>query len=68
MGVRKVRQILRVSGINVVHKVEKGRQIDMIMEVGSCWNAGSFSSKKKKRISEEFCGEVKEKFWICKYR
>lgn len=47
MGVRKVRQILRASGINVVHKVENGRQIDMIMEDGRYWEAGSCSSKRK---------------------
>ena len=48
MGVRKVRQILRASGKNAVHKVANGRQIDMIMEDGRCWDAGSFSSERKK--------------------
>jgi len=65
MGVRKVRQILRASGINVVHKVENGRQIDMITEDGRCWETGSFSSKSKKTC-DEFCGVVKEKFGIGK--
>jgi hypothetical protein len=63
MGVRKVRQILRVSGISVVHKVENGRQIDMMVEVSRCWEAENFGSEKKRKKN---FGVVKEKFWICR--
>jgi hypothetical protein len=36
----------------------------MIMEFGRCW--GLEVSDRKKKNSEEFCGIVKEKFWIDK--
>jgi hypothetical protein len=36
MRVRKVGQILRASEINVVHKVENGRRMNMILEVSRC--------------------------------
>jgi hypothetical protein len=37
MGVRRVGQILRASGINVVHKVENGLWTDIVREVSRCW-------------------------------
>jgi hypothetical protein len=45
MRVRRVGQILRASGINVVHKVENGLRTDMIREVSRCWKARGFWSE-----------------------
>jgi hypothetical protein len=59
MTVRKVGQILRASEINVVHKVENGRRMDMILEVSRCcWVAVSFLSQVKEFSMKNF--EVKE--------
>jgi hypothetical protein len=58
MSARKVGQILRASGINVIHKVENGRRMDMILEVSRCCVVESFLSQGTEFSMKNF--EVKE--------
>jgi hypothetical protein len=59
MRARKVGQILRASGIYVVHKVENGRRMDMILEVSRCCVAESFLSQETEFSMKNF--EAKER-------